>query len=559
MNALCISIQLINPSYRFLATLDLLHFQLIESGGQTRFFQSEQSALIMKKKWQFLLFLLTSEILFAKNLPNVILIYGDDVGYGDVGAYGSTMIPTPNIDRLASEGLLFTDGHCSASTCTPSRFSMLTGIHAFRHKVNILPPDAPMVIPTNKLTLPGLFKKAGYFTAFIGKWHLGVGMKGIKNDWNGELKPGPMEVGFDLSFSLPYTNDRVPCVYVEGHRVLNLDPQDPIHLGADFNDLQNFEGTMYPDAIKNPEAMTYYKSSHWHNNSVIHGIGRIGYMRGGKSALWKDQTMTDEFVQRIKKVIQEKREEPFFIYYPSQNIHVPRAPHPRFIGKSSLGLRGDAMVEFDWAVGEIMNTLEENGLSENTMIVFSSDNGPVYDDGYEDGTTVLKSSNEIDRGHDGSGIWRGGKYQIYEGGSRVPFIVRWPDRVQPGISKAVVSQIDFVASFAELLGIDLSHEEAPDSRNYLGALLGEEANGSPYLLKQAVNEISFREGPWKYIAPLPGKIKKGKPVELQLYNLSNDPSEKKNVLQKYPEVVESMQKKWIQLKAKNVNLRLLNL
>ncbi|MGE9266723.1 MAG: sulfatase family protein, partial [Verrucomicrobiales bacterium] len=449
--------------------------------------------------------------------PNVVIIYGDDVGYGDVGAYGSKLIPTPNIDRLAAEGLRFTDGHCSAATCTPSRFSLLTGVYGFRHGVRILAPNAPLTIPTDVLTLPKLFQKAGYRTAVVGKWHLGLGAKGQAVDWNGEVKPGPLEIGFDSSFLLPSTNDRVPCVYLRDHKVVNLDPADPLFVGQKP---EGVEATTYPDGKKNPEAMTYYPSTHGHNDSVINGIGRIGYMWGGKAALWDDETMADVFVDEARKVIaaQKEAEKPLFLYFSSQDIHVPRAPHPRFQGKTTLGKRGDAMVQFDWSTGEIMKALEENGLAENTIVIFSSDNGPVYDDGYRDGTTVHTSTSESDGGHDGSGPFRGGKYQIYEGGTRVPFIIRWPARIEPGVSGALVNQIDFLASFASLLEIELSPDEARDSRDTLPAFLGKDERGLPFMVEEA-RGLALREGPWKFIAPA------GKRKAPELYHLGEDPGE----------------------------------
>ena len=229
--------------------------------------------------------------------PNVVIIYGDDVGYGDVGAYGAQMIPTPNIDALAKESLMFTDGHCSAATCSPSRFSLLTGIHGFRERVRVLPPNAPLSISTDALTLPKLFKEAGYQTAVVGKWHLGIGEKGRPVDWNADVKPGPLEIGFDYSFLLPSTNDRVPCVYLENHRVVNLDASDPLYVGNKAG-VNSHDSTQYPDGKKNREAMTYYESTHGHDNSVINGIGRIGYMAGGKAALWNDETMADVFVEK---------------------------------------------------------------------------------------------------------------------------------------------------------------------------------------------------------------------------------------------------------------------
>ena len=469
--------------------------------------------------------------------PNVVIIYGDDVGFGDVGVYGSEMIPTPNIDRLAAEGLRFTDGHCAAATCSPSRFSLLTGLHGFRHGVSVLPPNAPLSIPTDILTLPKLFQQAGYHTGVVGKWHLGIGEKGVETDWNGDVKPGPLEIGFKSSFLLPSTNDRVPCVYLDGHRVVNLDPADPLYVGKKEY-VAGKGNTQYPDAKTDPAAMTYYKSSRGHNSSVINGIGRIGYMSGGKAALWDDETMADVFVEQAKKYIAENKDKPFFLYFASQDIHVPRAPHPRFQGKTELGYRGDAMVQFDWSTGEIMKTLEEHGLTDNTIVIFSSDNGPVYDDGYDDGTDGRSAPS--DRGHDGSGIYRGGKYQIYEGGTRVPFIVRWPARIKPGVSDALVNQVDFVASFAKLLDIKLPEEEARDSRDSLAALLGEDLTGLPFMIEEAGrSKKALRRGAWKYMTSISNKNKK-KSGKSELYNLDTDPAEENNIIAEHPETAESM-------------------
>ncbi len=475
--------------------------------------------------------LMIGGIALAADVPNVVFIYGDDVGYADVGAYGSTLIPTPNIDRLAAEGLRFTDGHCGAATCTPSRFSLLTGLHGFRKNVRILPPGATMVIPTDVLTLPKVFKQAGYKTGVVGKWHLGLGKAGVPVDWNGEVKPGPLEVGFDYSFLLPSTNDRVPCVYLENYRVVNLDPKDPLYLR---HLPEGVTATRYPDARKTPEAMTYYKSSHGHNHSVINGIGRIGTMFGGKAALWNDETMADEFVKQAVAFIDRNKAAPFFLYFSSQDVHVPRVPHPRFHGKTKLGYRGDAMVQFDWSTGEIMKALDEHGLAENTIVVFSSDNGPVYDDGYQDGTVVKPRKGDSDGGHDASGVFRGGKYQIYEGGTRVPFIIRWPKRIKPGVSSALVSQLDFVASFASLLKVTLHADDAADSRNMMNAFLGKTDVGLPYMLEEA-RQLAVRRGEWKYVAPTSKKAVGG-----ELYNLGDDVGEQKNVLQAFPEIAKEM-------------------
>lgn len=478
--------------------------------------------------------------------PNVVIIYGDDVGWGDVGAYGSKLIPTPNIDKLASQGLRFTDAHCSASTCTPSRFSLLTGIHGFRHGVRILAPNAPMKIKPDMFTMPQLFKKAGYQTAVVGKWHLGLGDGKTPVDWNSDVKPGPLEIGFDYSFLLPSTNDRVPCVYLENHRVVNLDPADPLFVGKKPDGVM---ATEYPNGKKDRSAMTYYESSQGHNDSVINGIGRIGKQWGGKAALWNDETMADVFVEKARTFIsKQKKNKPFFLYFSSQDIHVPRTPHPRFRGKSKLGYRGDAMVQLDWATGAVLTSLEENGFTENTIVIFSSDNGPVYDDGYRDGTTVRTSTKEVDRGHDGSGPYRGGKYQIYEGGTRVPFIVRWPSKIRPGKSAALINQIDLLASFASLLKIELADSEAIDSRNVLPALLGKEQTGVPYSIEESSRTLALRQGNWKYVQAQKRKMKNPKKPNGEngassngmLFDLSTDIGETNNVATENKKRAESM-------------------
>jgi arylsulfatase A len=489
----------------------------------------------MKLTHLLLTSLAASTLSYAAVKPNVVIIYGDDVGFGDLGAYGAKLIPTPNLDQLARESLQFADGHCSAATCTPSRFSMLTGIHGFRHDVRILPPNAPMKIKSEMFTLPQMFKQAGYETAVIGKWHLGIGDGKTPVDWNGDVKPGPLEIGFDYSFLLPSTNDRVPCVYLDGHRVLNLDPKDPLYVSK--KPPAGFKGTVYPDGKKDRAAMTYYQSSHGHNNSVINGIGRIGYQWGGKAALWNDETMADVFVEKAKTYLSSrKKDQPFFLYFASQDIHVPRAPHPRFKGKSKLSYRGDAMVAFDWASGEIVKALEENGLTDNTIVIFSSDNGPVYDDGYKDGTTVRTSTKESDRGHDGSGPYRGGKYQIYEGGTRVPFMIKWPSKIKPGKSTALVSQIDFIASFASLVGVQLKDDQGIDSRNMMPAFLGQDEKGLPYMIEEA-RILALRQGSWKYIQ---GSSRKGKKAKDQLYNLDSDIGEEINIIGQQPERAKAM-------------------
>lgn len=494
----------------------------------------------------------------AQRPPNVVLIIGDDVGYGDVGVYGSKLIPTPNIDRLANEGIRFTDGHCTSSTCSPSRFALLSGVHEFRHGIGILSPTAPLCIPTDIMTMPKMFQKAGYKTAAIGKWHLGIGAKGETVDWNGVVTPGPLEIGFDESFILPTTNDRVPCVYLEGHHVVGLDPADPIAIHSTQPVKPSTEtesSTTYPNGHKNPELMTAYNAADGHSDTVINGIGRIGYMVGGKSALWKDEDMADVLMDRTKKFLGENKEKPFFLYFASQDIHVPRFPHERFRGKTSLTYRGDAMVQLDWSVGEIVRTLETMGLSDNTIIIFSSDNGPTYHDGYDDGTEVKGSKGEVDRGHDGSGIYSGGKYQILEGGTRVPFIIRWPGKIEPGsVSDALVSQIDLMASFAKVLGVPLAANEGKDSRESLDAFLGKDPKGQEFIVEYSRGQLALRRGPWKYTAA-PKDKKRVMDKEAELFNVAQDPGEKFDVIENHTELASSMAKELKALSASDAQLR----
>src|SRR5215203_1842741 len=344
--------------------------------------------------------------------PNIVLIYADDLGYGDLGCYGATKVKTPNVDRLAREGLRFTDGHSTSATCTPSRYALMTGEYPWRKQgTGILPGDAALIIPLKKMTLPLVFKNAGYKTCIVGKWHLGLG-NALEKNWNAEIKPGPNEVGFDYSFIFPATADRVPTVFLENRHVVALDTTDPIMV-----DYQKKIGND-PTGKENPELLKMKSSpDHGHDNTIVNGIGRIGFMSGGNKARWTDEEMPLTFLVKAKAFIEENKKHPFFLYYSLTEPHVPRMPSTMFKGKSGLGFRGDAILQIDWAVGEIMQKLEYLGLAKNTMIIFSSDNGPVLDDGYQD-EAVTKIN-----GHKPLGLLRGGKYSAFEGGTRVPWLM----------------------------------------------------------------------------------------------------------------------------------------
>lgn len=251
--------------------------------------------------------------------PNIVIIYTDDLGYGDVHAYGATEIATPNIDKLANGGLKFTNGYATSATCSPSRYALLTGVYPWRNKnAKILPGTAPLLIDTARATLPKMLRSKGYHTGIVGKWHLGLGSGNV--DWNARISPGPNEVGFDYSYIMAATQDRVPTVYIKDGHVDNLDPNDPIEISY----RENFDGQ--PTGKDNPE-MLKMKWHHGHNNTIVNGIPRIGFMKGGETAKWVDEEMADHFLVEAKSYIKTHKDHPFFLYYAMQQPHVPRTPH----------------------------------------------------------------------------------------------------------------------------------------------------------------------------------------------------------------------------------------
>ncbi len=465
-----------------------------------------------------------------KRHPNIVLIYADDLGYGDVGAYGATEIKTPNIDRLAMGGVQFNNGYASSATCSPSRYALLTGVYPWRNKnAKILAGTAPLIIDTAQKTLPKMFKEKGYHTGIVGKWHLGLGDGHV--DWNQHISPGPNEVGFDYSYIMAATQDRVPTVYIENGRVSGLDPNDPIEVSYKTNFPREPTGKDNPELLK-------MKWHHGHNNSIVNGIPRIGYMKGGESAKWVDENMADTFLIKAKKYIVEHKNEPFFLYYALQQPHVPRTPHPRFVGKSGLGPRGDVIVEADWCIGELINTLEAEGLLENTLIILSSDNGPVLNDGYYD-DAVEKLGN-----HTPAGPLRGGKYSLFEAGTRVPFITFWKGQIEPSLSDAVVSQVDLLSSLASLVG---SPVRSQDGKDLSDVFLGKNNNGRDELILEATTRTALRKGDWILIPPYAGpavnkqvNIELGNSEEYQLYNLKEDIGEQNNLAESNKKKLDEM-------------------
>jgi arylsulfatase A-like enzyme len=455
--------------------------------------------------------------------PNIVFILADDIGYGDFGCYGAVKVKTPNIDKLAARGMRFTDAHSPAAVCTPSRYALMTGQYAWRNPAgdHILPGNAPLSIKPGTVTVPSLLKAAGYRTAAIGKWHLGLG--DTAPDWNIDIKPGPLEVGFDECFIIPATGDRTPCVFIENHRVHNYDPKDPI-------------------------AVDYKNCVPGHSNQVA-GIGRIGGMTGGKAALWKDEEIADTLAGKAVSYLERSKDGPFFLYLATHDIHVPRVPAARYRGSSQAGVRGDVIQEFDGCVGEVLKTLDRLKLTGNTLVFVTSDNGGVLDYGdipERDGN--VKSNN----GHAFNGALRGTKGTPYEGGTRVPLVASWPGHIKPGTSGELVCLVDVLATCAALTGQPLPAAAGPDSFNFLPVLLGEKRDKPvrDHLIEQS-RRMGVRQGQWKLITT-GGPRRAGKGGEAnaapELYNLADDLGETDNLARQNPEKVKELSALWEQVR-----------
>ncbi len=411
----------------------------------------------------------------------------DDLGYGDLGCYGATLVKTPNCDRIAEEGIRFTDAHSPSSVCSPTRYGVLTGRYCWRTSLKewVCRPNDPLLIDTDRMTIASLLKSVGYTTGCIGKWHIGFGEK--RPEWNyGELKPGPLEIGFDYYFGVPTSNNWPPYVYVENHKLFSHREYD----------------VMVPNHRKDEE------------------IGKT-------------------LAKKAVHFINNNRDKPFFLYFPTCSVHFPVTPHKDFVGTSKAGLYGDYIHQFDYSVGKVLEALDKHNLIDNTLIIVTSDNGA-----YPCKVAEHKSNGEL----------RGQKAQIYEGGHRVPFITRWPGRIKAGtVSDEVICLTDFLATFAAIHGKKLPKNAGEDSYNILPALLGEKLDKP---IREATvhhsvwGTFAIRRGPWKLIMgqtsgagwPKPsGKLKKDKPAG-QLYNLKSDPKETTNLYEERPEIVEKLTK-----------------
>jgi arylsulfatase A-like enzyme len=465
------------------------------------------------------------------------VILADDLGYGDVSAYGSATISTPNIDRLANGGVSFTDGYATSATSTPSRYAMMTGMYPWKNgNAKILPGDAPLIISTDQFTLPRMMRQSGYRTGAIGKWHLGMGDG--NTDWNVRVTPGANEIGFDYSCLIAATNDRVPTVYVEDGTVVGLDPEDPIMVSY----TENFPGE--PSGKLNPELLKMHPA-HGHADAIVNGISRIGFMKGGDKARWVDEDMADYFVGKVKRFIDGRGDEPFFLYYGLHQPHVPRAPHSRFAGTSGMGPRGDAIMEADWCVGQLLDHLEKSGLLKNTLIIFSSDNGPVLNDGYRD--MAAESVGD----HKPAGGLRGGKYSLFDAGTRVPFFTYWKGTIAPAVSDALVCQMDLAASLGALVGAVLP--EGLDSQNLLDAFLGRGGQGREELVLEAQGKLAIRVDGMAMIPPYKGRKfnetgnELGNMPDFALFDLRIDPGQTTDIAASRPEELEKIKERFFAL------------
>jgi arylsulfatase A-like enzyme len=479
----------------------------------------------------------------AASPPNVVLIVTDDLGYGDVGCYGSREIPTPRMDRMAREGIRLTRCYAPASTCTPTRYAIMTGEYAWRQtkrKTTILDGDAPLAIAPGRATLPEVLRRGGYDTALLGKWHLGIGDGQRPVDFNAYVGPGPLEVGFDEAFYIPATVDRVPCVFIENHAVFHLDAADPIQISYLRQVGELPTGRERPDLLK-------YPADRQHSDTIINGISRIGYMSGGTRAHWVDEEITDVLARRAARFIGREREKPFFLMLGTHDPHVPHAPHPRFAGKSQAGMRGDSIVQTDWLVGAVLDAIEQAGLDQETLVILTSDNGPTVFDGYFDGSVAQSVA------HRPAGELRGGKYLVYEGGCRVPCIVRWPGRVAAGDSAAFFTLTDLLPSLAAICGIEaLQPGSSPDGLDLSAVLLDPAAKShrNEAVLQGIFSTLALVEEGWKFIPgnadrlaegmgrgadPRDTRFRQARIERDELYDLHADPQETTNVIDDHRE------------------------
>lgn len=484
-----------------------------------------------------LLTLLVCHSVCRAEKPNIVVILADDLGYGDVACFNpNSKIPTPNLDKLAQQGMRFTDAHSASTVCTPSRYGLLTGRMCFRTGMRgvFTGVDGPL-IRKGQPTIAAMLKRQGYRTACIGKWHVGMtffnkegkpvkhrggGLKKVREvDFSRSIRNGPTDLGFDYFFGTVCcpTTDWL-YAYIRNDRV-----------------------------VQAPTELVKPKTANW----LKYGYFRTGLKSPDFEFRKVDLVFLEESKRFLKEHLAKNSHKPFFLYHATQTAHLPSLPDERFVGKTKIGPHGDFVFEFDYVVGELMKTLEELGVAKNTLVVVTSDNGPE----------IVTANLREKYGHDSAGGWRGFKRDNWEGGHRIPTIVRWPGTIEASsVSHQTICLTDWYATFASILQVELKPVEAQDSTNILPALLGQ-ATAKPireFTLHQTIsNALAIRKGPWKYLnhkgsggnhyrrTPLIRKyyIPDTSPkARGQLYHLKNDPGETQNLVEKYPEVAAELKR-----------------
>jgi len=470
--------------------------------------------------------------------PNVLLVIADDLGVGDVSCYGSKMIQTPNIDRLASEGVRATDAHAIASVCTPSRYSILTGRYYHRYPYNW---NGESLVEPDRATIASVFRDNGYATGYFGKVHTGWGERRADRkhrqdiDWNKPLGRGVLEMGFDSYFGTPFTHNEPPFVFVKNREVVGLDPDDPLEVVP---------------------------------KEVERGPWGWGISKGAKAAHEArpedeiDPIVTEHTIDFIKA----NQNRPFFINLALVAPHVPISPSEKFKGKTRLGSYGDFVMQMDWCVGQVLKTLEELNLADNTIVIFTSDNGAIH------------HRHEYKIGHRANLDWLGQKTDAWEGGVRVPFIMRWPGRVPQGkTASSLISLMDIPKTVWAAANVKFPKSAGPDSINQMDVLIGKSKEPlRKELLMIGITGLALRSGEWVYIPKQgsqgvttdpsmdwamqmvelglknsdydeQGKLKADAP-KAQLYNLRTDPNQSKNVINQYPEIAAELDRRFKEIR-----------
>ncbi|MDB4385034.1 arylsulfatase [Opitutaceae bacterium] len=448
----------------------------------------------------------------APSKPNVILIYTDDQGFGDMSALNpDSKFQTPHLDRLAREGILFTDGHSSDTVCTPSRYGLLTGRYNWRTtlKTGVYGAEKKGLIEDGRMTVASLLRDNGYRTAMVGKWHLGMDFPGTPDnrDWTQPVKDMPLDKGFDYFYGIPASLNYGVLAWFEG-RYAKVPP------------------TLFTKKKPNQIALSDYRIAPPYETELQRGLMEVAPDFIDSECLTRFTDKSIEWIDGHTK----KSDDPFFLYLPYTSPHKPVIPLPEFRGQGEAGAYGEFMIETDHHIGRLMAYLDEAGLADDTMIIFSSDNGPE--------TTWREREKRFN--HISAGGYRGGKRDIYEGGHRVPFIVRWP----AGIAEAgrrwnePVSQLDVLATLAEMLGVSLPVDAGEDSVSFYGALKDPAHHriALPLIHHEVRGRFAIRDGDWKLIMP-----EGDKPAEL--YHLGDDPAETRDVIAEHPEIAIRLERR----------------